>query len=57
MLLDAAKCQGYSFYLLWVIKGKPTVGSKISPPRLGLNRRNLFLINFYDASMTWSREK
>ena len=24
MLLKAAKCQGYSFYLFWVIKGKPT---------------------------------
>ena len=36
MLLDAAKCQGYSFYLYWVIKGKPTggrgVGGKIAPP-------------------------
>ena len=24
MLLNAAKCQGYSFYRFWVIKGKPT---------------------------------
>ena len=24
MLLNAAKCQGYSFYHFWVIKGKPT---------------------------------
>ena len=29
MLLDAAKCQGYSFYRFWLIKGKP--------PRLRLN--------------------
>ena len=26
MLLNAAKCQGYSFYLLKAIKGKPTEG-------------------------------
>ena len=24
MLLNAAKCKGYSFYRFWVIKGKPT---------------------------------
>ena len=34
MLPNAAKCQGYSFYRLWVIKGKPTDGGrgKIMPP-------------------------
>ena len=26
MLLNAAKCQSYSFYRFWVIKGKPTGG-------------------------------
>ena len=26
MLLNAAKCQGYSFYLFWVIKGQPKRG-------------------------------
>ena len=26
MLLNTAKCQGYSLYGFWVIKGKPTVG-------------------------------
>ena len=26
MLLNAAKCQGYSFYSFWVIKGKPAGG-------------------------------
>ena len=38
MLLNAAKCQGYSFYHFWVIKVKPTGGLKLSPslPRLGL---------------------
>ena len=38
ILLNAAKCQGCSFYRFWVIKRKPT-GGKInpaSPPRLGL---------------------
>ena len=29
--LDVAKCQGYSFYRFWVIKGKST-GSKITLP-------------------------
>ena len=26
MLRNAAKCQDYSFYRFWVIKGKPTGG-------------------------------
>ena len=26
-LLNAAKCQGYSFYRFWVIKGKPVTSS------------------------------
>ena len=30
MFLNAAKCQGYSIYCFWVIKGKPT-GGKIPP--------------------------
>ena len=41
MLLNDAKCQGYSFYHSWVIKRKSTggVGGKITPlpPRLGLS--------------------
>ena len=38
MLLHAGKCQGYSFYRSWVIKGKPTGGVRLlpHPPRLGL---------------------
>ena len=41
MLLNAAKCQGYSFYRFWVIKGKPTGGGGgvnllSAPARLGL---------------------
>ena len=29
MFLNAAKFQGYSFFLFWVIKGKPTGGKNI----------------------------
>ena len=37
MLLNTAKCQGYSFYRFWVIKGKPTVGGgEVKFIRLGL---------------------
>ena len=43
MLLNAEKCQGYSFYCFWVLKGKPTGGGgggrvKLPPPtpRLGI---------------------
>ena len=32
MLLNAAKCQGYSLYCFWVIKAKQTAGKK--PPYL-----------------------
>ena len=36
MLLNAAKCQGYSFYRFGVIKGKPTGRGKINLKRLVL---------------------
>ena len=43
MLLNVAKCQGYSFYCFWVIKEKPTWQCKIPPPHstsiLGLSIR------------------
>ena len=32
MLPNAAKCQGYSFYRFWVIKGKPKGGGVKLPP-------------------------
>ena len=33
MLLNAAKCQDYSFYRFWVVNGKPTGGGEgITPP-------------------------
>ena len=44
MLLNAAKCQGYSFIPFWVIKGKSTGGEDLynppppaTRPRLGFN--------------------
>ena len=44
MLLNAAKCQGYSFYCFWVIKEKPTGGEvklALAPSsRLGLRLKN-----------------
>ena len=44
---NAAKVQGYNFYLFWVIKGKPTgEGSKITPsPQIRVNKPiNIFSI-------------
>ena len=32
MLLNAAKCQRYSFYRFWINKGKPTGRVKTTPP-------------------------
>ena len=32
MLLNAAKCKGYSFYRFWVIKGKPAWDGGIKLP-------------------------
>ena len=32
ILLNAEKCQGYSFYRFWVIKGKPTGEVKLLSP-------------------------
>ena len=37
MLLNAAKFQGYSFYRLWVIQGKPTWGVKLPPIQIRVN--------------------
>ena len=46
ILLNAEKCQGYSFYRLWVIKGKPTRGIELppTPPKLGLTKFENFLV-------------
>ena len=48
ILLNATKCQGYSFYRFWVIK--PTRGSKINPPPLHPDSR-LGLKNYLMSSM------
>ena len=46
MLLNAAKCQDYSFYRFWVIKGKPTgmgwEGSNFKPTQV---RVNVFIVD------------
>ena len=36
MLLNDAKCQGYSFYCFWVIEGKPTGGGGVGKITLPL---------------------
>ena len=36
MLLNAAKCQDYSFYRFWVIKGLFLIKGGCTPPGLGL---------------------
>ena len=46
MLLNAAKCQSYSFYRFWVIERKPRGGVNYPPPpppRLGSGCKNIFL--------------
>ena len=46
MLLNASKCQGYSFYRFWVIRGKATrAGGGISPPN-----PDLLVLNSYIGS-------
>ena len=50
ILLNAAKFQGYSFYLFWVIKGKPLEGGKTAPhpPRFGLTKLTKVLTKVTD---------
>ena len=46
MLLGTAKCQGYSFYRFWGIKGKLTGWVKLPipfPPRIGLIKSSNFI--------------
>ena len=47
MLLNAAKCQGYSFYRFWVIKEKPTRvawGGGITSPftQIRINEKSIY---------------
>ena len=44
MVLNAEKCQSYSFYCFSVIKGKSTEGSKNTLSRLGLKRLQRFFL-------------
>ena len=50
MLLNAAKCQAYSFYHFWVIKEKPTEGCKFPlfpPPTTRLELSRLILAQVF----------
>ena len=51
-LLNAAKCQSYSFYHFWVIK------EKVHTPRLGLNhviKRNSSIYMYFQNKVKWRR--
>ena len=39
MLLNVAKCQGYSFYRFWVITGKPIGGVKLHPTQIRVKKK------------------
>ena len=41
ILMNAAKCQGYSFHRFWVINGKPTRG-KFAPPSIQIRVKKPF---------------
>ena len=60
MLLNATKCQGYSFYRFCVIKGKPTreVGGKLPlpPPLTQITLYSCCSILFYFPTSKVSRE-
>ena len=51
MLLNTAKCQGYSFYHFWVIKGKSTEGAGLRLPPTQI-RVKLYWIEYF-ASLWW----
>ena len=48
ILLNAAKCHGYSLYHFWVIKGKPTGegGGRVNPHPTAPSRLGLRLMEF-----------
>ena len=59
MLMNTAKCQGYSIYIFWVVKAKPTGvgwegGLKLTSPRLGLKRKFIFPM-FQHKCYTWKK--
>ena len=54
MLLNDAKCQGYSFYRFLVIKGKPTGECKITPVPTPKSTRSLR--DWISHSVYWHME-
>ena len=57
VLLNAAKCRGYSFYPFSVIKGKPTGGSKIVPPPIQIRVKSQYLFEILHTSRTLNNNK
>ena len=57
VLLNAAKCRGYSFYRFSVIKGKPTGGSKIVPPPIQIRVKSQYLFEILHTSRTLNNNK
>ena len=51
MLLNAAECQGYSFYRFWVIKEKPTGGVKLPHTQIRVKD----VLNRMILKKTWVR--
>ena len=56
MLLNAAKCQGYSFYLFWVIKGNQA-GVKLLPLPTHIRVKGVKGIKFCGYLMLWLGKK
>ena len=54
MLLNAAKCQGYSFYRFWVIEGKPARGQINYPHPPTQIRVNKLTVSF-KIFLPWDR--
>ena len=55
MLLNAAKCQGYSFYHLWVVKGKPTGRGGVV--KLQIYQGTFWLLAETEIKKTWRKPK
>ena len=56
LLLNAAKCQGYSFYLFWVIKGNQA-GVKLLPLPTHIRVKGVKGIKFCGYLMLWLGKK
>ena len=58
MLLSAAKCQCYSFYRFWVIKGKPTGGGVkllLPPTQIRVKWKKWIVIIVYYIKNEWKK--